>query len=693
MSTETIRDRTAEAIAARLQWSRRRMSTETNLPAIVTGPFAGLQWSRRRMSTETLGLAAERDKAASLQWSRRRMSTETRRGARARALRRRASMEPSTNVDGDRSYERRSHLDHRHASMEPSTNVDGDAVRRDARMWGGRSCFNGAVDECRRRRSNHRPRHRPGARFNGAVDECRRRLCTSAVAGARMPQLQWSRRRMSTETTRRRTFERRCGSLLQWSRRRMSTETPAARLQATQCRRASMEPSTNVDGDDFEKNLSGNMDWWLQWSRRRMSTETQPFRLEVGSSPRASMEPSTNVDGDLGAGDGAGGASRVLQWSRRRMSTETVPTHRPILGGNIASMEPSTNVDGDVVQLSRSATKIELQWSRRRMSTETVTGATSGGGGLALQWSRRRMSTETRTARRTRRAGRCFNGAVDECRRRRGETFGIAGGEWVLQWSRRRMSTETPVMMRRTKYGAQLQWSRRRMSTETARVPRGERDLRAASMEPSTNVDGDLGQKLLCGFVWLGSALRAGCRACRKFDAVARTARDELVLLLQLTASSDDPMPPSTGPLESPLDCGLFGCQGACWTSDHHNGAFGCQVPATDRVDAACSSAVDRAEVEHEDLIFVVIDQGVKRGDHRDSFTIREIAPEHGVLDVVAMPAERGEDPVPTVVIADVISDHVSVPHVHLVANGGYSSISPVRNLASNLIWTSSVRR
>ena len=60
-----------------------------------------------------------------------------------------ASMEPSMNIDGD---DRARHPDvpRRAASMEPSMNIDGDRPRRTPSR-ASCSCFNGAVDEHRRR--------------------------------------------------------------------------------------------------------------------------------------------------------------------------------------------------------------------------------------------------------------------------------------------------------------------------------------------------------------------------------------------------------------------------------------------------------------------------------------------------------------------------------------------------------------
>jgi len=83
--------------------------------------------------------------------------------------------------------------------MEPSTNVDGDRKRTQRRRVSG-TRFNGAVDERRRRRERfYVERVKIERRFNGAVDERRRRLDDSRMV-------------------------------------------PPSRI-------ASMEPSTNVDGD------------------------------------------------------------------------------------------------------------------------------------------------------------------------------------------------------------------------------------------------------------------------------------------------------------------------------------------------------------------------------------------------------------------------------------------------------------
>src|ERR1700733_1075462 len=132
-------------------------------------------------------------------------------------------MEPSTNVDGEVLTPALAHRPCPAASMEPSTNVDGESPAP-------------------------RARRRPSASFNGAVDERRRRALGLDGLPGGVKLLQWSRRRTSTE-----------------SRRRQ----PARRYRPV----ASMEPSTNVDGEECA-------------------------RADGRGADAASMEPSTNVDGE-----------------------------------------------------------------------------------------------------------------------------------------------------------------------------------------------------------------------------------------------------------------------------------------------------------------------------------------------------------------------------------------------------------
>ena len=176
-------------------------------------------------------------------------------------------------------------------------NIDGDVdVLRRARRLVGR--FNGGVDEHRRRPEADGRERGVLACFNGAVDEHRRRR----------PRL------------------------------------PGGRV----LRRASMEPSMNIDGD------GGALD-----QRRNGHV--------------ASMEPSMNIDGDVEDGRRRGWAAA-------------------------ASMEPSRNIDGDVEPLACGAHD-GIASMKPSMNID-------GFGG-------RRWTTMA-----TRRASPCFNGAVDEHRRR-----------------------------------------------------------------------------------------------------------------------------------------------------------------------------------------------------------------------------------------------------------------------------------
>src|SRR5688500_2197189 len=148
-------------VGSGLQWSRRRTSTETEPDAFlqsVLSCFNGavderrrrpallsdvalhalaLQWSRRRTSTETVSGFVGSGLISLLQWSRRRTSTETENGVDCPVRRVVASMEPSTNVDGDEKRITTRRIHPPVASMEPSTNVDGDQGHGQAAGRGG----------------------------------------------------------------------------------------------------------------------------------------------------------------------------------------------------------------------------------------------------------------------------------------------------------------------------------------------------------------------------------------------------------------------------------------------------------------------------------------------------------------------------------------------------------------------------
>src|SRR5690242_13650404 len=87
----------------------------------------------------------------------------------------------------------------------------------------------------------------------------------------------------------------------------------------------------------------------------------------------------------------------------------------------------------------------------------------------------------------------------------------------------------------------------------------------------------------------------------------------------------------------------LFGCHGSmvassnrCGSLQDHDGSLGVLVCAADGRDATGCSPIDRAEIDHQDLIEAVVDEGMDCGGHVDSLSIGEVAAEHGVLQVIA---------------------------------------------------------
>src|SRR3984885_8257097 len=139
-------------------------------------------------------------------------------------------MEPSTNVDGEASLDQ-AVLTHERASMEPSTNVDGEAWVA-AVPAAATGCFNGGVDERRRRGIPPRALRRTTGSFNGAVDERRRRECARADGrGADAASMEPS---TNVDGERNNRSSAAHGRLLQWSRRRTSTESRSS-ARATAC--------------------------------------------------------------------------------------------------------------------------------------------------------------------------------------------------------------------------------------------------------------------------------------------------------------------------------------------------------------------------------------------------------------------------------------------------------------------------
>jgi hypothetical protein len=98
-------------------------------------------------------------------------------------------------------------------------------------------------------------------------------------------------------------------------------------------------------------------------------------------------------------------------------------------------------------------------------------------------------------------------------------------------------------------------------------------------------------------------------------------------------------------------------------SSDDNDGPFGVNVLAADRLDTTSAPTVDGSEIEQQDLIFAMIDQGAQCRDHRNALDRREIAPKHGVLDVIAEAAQRLEHAIAAVVVTYVICNDVAAAH------------------------------
>lgn len=80
-------------------------------------------------------------------------------------------------------------------------------------------------------------------------------------------------------------------------------------------------------------------------------------------------------------------------------------------------------------------------------------------------------------------------------------------------------------------------------------------------------------------------------------------------------------------------------------------------IGLADAAEEARRDAVVRAEVEHDDLVFVVVDEIGERRLEFDAIRFREFAEEHTVLEAIAV-VEEYLGHVPTaVVVADVVGN------------------------------------
>lgn len=72
--------------------------------------------------------------------------------------------------------------------------------------------------------------------------------------------------------------------------------------------------------------------------------------------------------------------------------------------------------------------------------------------------------------------------------------------------------------------------------------------------------------------------------------------------------------------------------------SDNDDAALAWQIPSTHRFDTGCGTSLHRANINQEDLIFSMIDQGMQDGDQRDPLAIGEVTAKHRELDVITLP-------------------------------------------------------
>ena len=247
-----------------------------------------------------------------------------------------------------------------------STETSGHAPAASPR----RARFNGAVDSHRRRRAWSARSRSSAAGFNGAVDSHRRRRTRRPRSATRASRFNGA---VDSHRRRQRALDRDnlAGGMLQWGRRLASTETRAVARRGHRAPKASMGPSTRIDGDSLVSPrpplTTGCFNGAVDSHRRRPpsrllthcggacfngavdSHRRRPRRGPGGSrsAVAASMGPSTRIDGDMPRGPRSRSCIARLQWGRRLASTETARRRR------------------------WSAARRSLQWGRRLASTET----------------------------------------------------------------------------------------------------------------------------------------------------------------------------------------------------------------------------------------------------------------------------------------------------------------------------------
>ncbi len=187
----------------------------------------------------------------------------------------------------------------------------------------------------------------PKVCFNGAVDQRRRREGYGSPGDLAMAVLQWGRRSASTESWGSRcrgAGSRPCFNGAVDQRRRRGGDGAEVRVGEAL---ASMGPSISVDGEVTSTSYACRAVTMLQWGRRSASTES--VRAENPANVGASLQwgrRSASTERSAwwsGAAAGAGRFNGAVDQRRRRDHVEIETVRR-----EAASMGPSISVDGEV---------------------------------------------------------------------------------------------------------------------------------------------------------------------------------------------------------------------------------------------------------------------------------------------------------------------------------------------------------
>jgi hypothetical protein len=87
------------------------------------------------------------------------------------------------------------------------------------------------------------------------------------------------------------------------------------------------------------------------------------------------------------------------------------------------------------------------------------------------------------------------------------------------------------------------------------------------------------------------------------------------------------------------------------------------RIRQAERGDDAIAASFGRAEMDEQNLVFVVIDDAVKFRATPDKVAGSELALEHGVLQMIAEPTHGLEDLPEPLVVADVVTNQIRLSH------------------------------